>query len=135
MTTFVTNHLKPYEALTSRLSSQPPESRGVGEHITRAIAAAGAAKIGILGRDEKRVQSAREKFTKEHPFTQFLGYSADIIDETAIAIMLKDFSVPDVLTSNAGVFPDDGPFISQDLKRWWLGFETNVLGTAVVTQK
>jgi NAD(P)-dependent dehydrogenase (short-subunit alcohol dehydrogenase family) len=144
MATFVTNHLKPYETLTSRLSSQPLKgksvfitgaSRGVGEHITHAIAAAGAAKIGILGRDEKRVQNAKEKFTKEYPATEFLGYSANIVDETAITGVFKDFGAPDVLVNNAGVFPDDGPFISQDLKRWWSGFETNILGTAVVTQK
>lgn len=40
-----------------------------------------------------------------------------------------------MLVNNAGHFPDDGPFATQDLKRWWAGWEINVLGTANVTQK
>jgi len=144
MATFVTNHLEPYDALTSNLSRKPltgksvlvtGASRGVGDYIARSIAGAGAAKVGILGRDQKRVEDTKARLAKDYPSTKFLAYSANITDESAVAAVFKDFGVPDVLINNAGVFPDDGPFISQDLTRWWSGFATNILGTATVTQK
>lgn len=144
MADFVTNHLKPYETLTSKLASQPLKgksflitgaSRGVGEYITHAIAGAGAAKIGLLGRDAKRVEGAKDRFSSQYPATKFVSYAVDIVDETAVTGVFKDFGVPDILVNNAGVFPDDGLFINQDLKSWWSGFATNILGTATVTQK
>lgn len=144
MATFVTNHSKPYEALSSKIASRPLDGktvfitgagRGVGAHITQAIAEAGARRVGILGRDKTRIENAKDKLAKDYPSTSFIAYAADISDENAIATAIKDFGVADVLINNAGIFPDDGPFIKQDLREWFKGFEVNVLGTAIVTQK
>jgi NADP-dependent 3-hydroxy acid dehydrogenase YdfG len=144
MANFVTNHKKPYAALSP---AHPGRSlagksvfitgagRGVGEHITHGLAAAGPSRIGILGRDKSRIENAKAKFAKEYPGTAFSAYSVDILDETGIAAVFKDFGAPDILINNAGHFPDEGPFIKQELKSWFSGFEINILGTAIVTQK
>jgi len=144
MSQFVKYQNQPYEALTQFLSSRPLSGksvlitgagRGVGEHITKEIAAAGATTIAILGRDVKRIQSARDVCTKEYPETAFTAFAVDITDEAAVASVFKAFGTPDILINNAGVFPDEGPFVEQNLRTWFSGFETNVYGTAVVTQK
>lgn len=144
MASFLTNHREPYEALTSYVSTGPLKGksvlvtgagRGVGAHIARNIAEAGATKIGILGRDKRRIEEAKIQYAQEYPSSIFIAYASDITDEAGIAAVFKDFGVPDILINNAGVFPDDGVFVKQDLKSWWYGFETNILGTAIVTQQ
>jgi NAD(P)-dependent dehydrogenase (short-subunit alcohol dehydrogenase family) len=144
MASFVKNHHSPYETLIQYVAAQPLQGksvlitgagRGVGLHISRAIAAAGAARIGLVGRNKSRIEEARVALSKDHQKTEFDAYAADVSDQDAVAAVFQDFGVPDVLINNAGAFPDDGPFLNQDLKSWWSGFETNILGTAVVTQK
>ncbi len=65
----------------------------------------------------------------------FEAFAADVTDEAAIASVFSKFGVPDIPVNNAGVFPDSGPFVDEDLKAWFTGFQINVLGTAVVTQQ
>lgn len=144
MSEFVTNHKSLYDALSPSLPGRSlvgksafvtGAGRGVGEHITRGLAEAGVSRIGLLGRDRARIESAKEKFTREYPKTTFIAYSADITDEDAITAVFREFGAPDILVNNAGHFPDEGPFVEQNLKSWFSGFEINVLGTATVTQK
>ena len=144
MTSFVTNRKEPYAALSPTLPGRSlagksafvtGAGRGVGEHITRGLAAAGVKRIGLLGRDHARIEKAKEAFAKEFPDTTFEAYAADITEGPAIAAVFQAFGTPEILVNNAGYFPDDGPFVEQDLKRWWSGFEINVLGTATVSQK
>lgn len=144
MASFVTNHERPYEALTSFIASKPlagktvlvtGASKGVGAHITEQIAAAGASRIGILGRDKTRIEAAKEKFSAAYPQTAFESFAVDITDEPAVTSLFATFGVPDILINNAGHFPDEGPFVKQDLKAWFTGFEINILGTAIVTQQ
>ncbi|KAI5455989.1 hypothetical protein BGZ63DRAFT_429339 [Mariannaea sp. PMI_226] len=144
MASFVATHLKPYDALTAAVSTNPLSgktflitgaSRGVGEHITREIAAAGAQRIGIVGRNRQSINDARNRFEQAFPGTAFEAFAADITDEAKIASVFEIFGVPDVLINNAGHFPDEGPFIKENLKSWWSGFEINILGTAIVTQQ
>ncbi|KAL7945474.1 hypothetical protein V8C42DRAFT_323252 [Trichoderma barbatum] len=144
MASFATVHVKPYDALTNLVLANPltgksflitGAGRGVGEHITREIAAAGAQRIGLIGRNPQRINEAKKRFEEAFPGTVFEAFAADITDEVKIAAVFKTFGAPDVLINNAGHFPDNGPFIKEDLKSWWSGFEINVLGTAVVTQQ
>ncbi|KAK3353796.1 hypothetical protein B0T25DRAFT_581489 [Lasiosphaeria hispida] len=144
MSSFVPSHLKPYDALTKFIGTRPLEGktalitgagRGVGEHIARAIVSAGASRVGIVGRDKTRIETARDRFAAAFPTTEFEAFSADITDEDAFVAIFATFGVPDILINNAGHFPDTAPFVKQDLKSWWSGFEINILGTANVTQK
>jgi NAD(P)-dependent dehydrogenase (short-subunit alcohol dehydrogenase family) len=144
MASFLTTHIKSYPSLSPTLPGRSlagksafitGAGRGVGEHITRGIAAAGIDRIGLLGRDKARIEKAKENFSKEFPDVVFESYSADVTDAPAVAAALEAFGTPDILINNAGYFPDDGPFVEQDLKSWFSGFEINVLGTATVTQK
>ncbi|KAH7324918.1 hypothetical protein B0I35DRAFT_458558 [Stachybotrys elegans] len=144
MAHFVKTHKQPYHALTEAVSDRPlagksalitGAGRGVGVHITKGIASAGAAQIAILGRDKARIEAARDQFAAQYPGTKFVAFAADVTDENAIAAVFDAFGAPDIVINNAGQFVDDGPFIQQDLKSWWAGWGTNVLGSAVVTQK
>ncbi len=144
MSAFIENHRTPYAALDNFVSAKPlvgksvlvtGAGKGVGKHITRELAAAGASQIAILGRDSSRINSARDRFAAAYPSTTFTAFSADITDEAAIAAIFSRIGTPDILVNNAGHFPDDGPFVTQDLKHWWSGFEINILGTAIVTQQ
>jgi NAD(P)-dependent dehydrogenase (short-subunit alcohol dehydrogenase family) len=143
MASFVTNHPTPYEALTKRIVAKPlvgkkvlitGASRGVGLHIAHGIATAGATTIGLVGRDPARLDATKAKLTTTYPNTTFHSFALDIMDATAVSAVFTAFGVPDILVNNAGVFADSGDFINQDLKEWWKGYETNVLGTAIVTQ-
>jgi NAD(P)-dependent dehydrogenase (short-subunit alcohol dehydrogenase family) len=144
MATFVTNHKSPYNALTTALSTRPLSgrsvlitgaNRGIGVYITNAIAAAGASKIAVVGRNKAAIEAARDTYAKNYPKTTFVAYSADVTDEAAITSVFDSFGAPDILINNAGHFPDDGPFVDQDLKTWFSGFEINIFGSANVTQK
>ncbi|KFY34067.1 hypothetical protein V494_07087 [Pseudogymnoascus sp. VKM F-4513 (FW-928)] len=144
MAGFVTNHKASYDALSPSLPGRSlagksalvtGASRGVGEHIARGLAEAGASPIALLGQDKARIESAKQKLSLEFPTTAFNAFAADIKDQDAIAAVFGSFGAPDILVNNAGIFTDDGPFVEQDLKEWFSCFETNVLGTAIVTQQ
>lgn len=144
MSTFVKVQKSPYDALQSRISSKPLKgksvlitggSRGVGLFVAEGFVEAGANKIGITGRDAERLETTKNDLSKLHPGVSFHAYAVDVVDEPGVVAMFKDFGVPDVLVNNAGVFPDDGLFLQQDLSKWWSGIATNVLGSANVTQK
>ena len=144
MASFLKVHKEPYPALSKAVEGSPlagksflvtGAGRGIGEHIARQIATAGAGRVGIIGRDKTRIFAAKERFEKNHPHTKFEAFAADINDEAAVSTVFETFGVPDVLINNAGHFADEGPFVDQDLSKWWSGFEINILGTAVVTQQ
>ncbi|PVI06247.1 NAD(P)-binding protein [Periconia macrospinosa] len=144
MATFVKNHKSPYPALSPDLPGRSlagksvlitGASRGVGKHLVRGFAEAQASRIGIIGKDKTRIETARAEFSAEYPKITFIAYAVDVLDEDAVAAVFQCFGAPDFLVNNAGVFPDDSPFVKQNLKAWFAGFEVNVLGTAIVTQK
>lgn len=143
MASFVTNHKQPYASLTKIVATKPLRGktffvtgagRGVGKYITRAIADAGAKRIGLLGRDKARIQSAKEEYSKDFPAVEFVAYAADITNAQDVAAAFKDFGPADILINNAGHFPDEKPFVEENLASWWSGFEINILGSAIVTQ-
>lgn len=143
MASFVTLHKKPYDALTKFVAAQPLKGKtifvtgarkGVGKHITNAMAAAGAKRIGFLGRNKTRIEDAKMEFSKLFPSVEFVAYAADITNDKEIAAVFRDFGPADILINNAGHFPDEKPFVEEDLASWWSGFQINILGTAIVTQ-
>lgn len=144
MAEFVKTHKQPYEALQSFVEKQPLKGkkvlvtgagRGVGFHITQGLAEAGAAEIGILGKNAERIRQAKADLETLFPKTSFIEFSADITDEAAIEKVFESFGVPDILVNNAGHFPDEGPFVKSTIESWFSGFTVNVMGTANVTQK
>lgn len=144
MASFTQLHLAPYPALTEFIAKRPlagksilvtGASRGVGAHIARELAGASASRIALIGRSEPSLSSSQKEFAAAFPDTEFTAFAVDVMDAKAVANVFDRWGVPDVLINNAGVFPDEGSFISQDLKKWFNGFEVNVYGTAVVTQE
>ncbi|KKP03691.1 hypothetical protein THAR02_04207 [Trichoderma harzianum] len=110
MASFATTHVSPYDALTKAVAANPltgksflitGAGRGVGEHITREVAAAGAQRIGLVGRNLERINEAKKRFEEAFPDTVFEAFAADITDEEKIGLIFKTFGVPDVLINNA----------------------------------
>lgn len=145
MATFATYHNQPYKTLSNFVSTQPLRGksilitgagRGVGEHITKELAVAGALRIAIVGRNKERILAARDQFAQAYPSTTFTAFAADITDESAIKNVFQSLGfVPDILVNNAGYFADTKRFIDEDIKQWWSNFEINILGTAIVTKE
>lgn len=144
MSQFVKNHKNPYEALSQVVASLPLSGKtvlvtgggsGVGKHIAQSLAKAGASSIAIVGRNKSRIEQAKVELARAYPKTTFSAFSADVTDENAFRSIFETFGAPDILVNNAGHFPDEGPFVTQDLRSWFSGFEINILGTANVTQK
>ncbi|KAL7954542.1 hypothetical protein V8C34DRAFT_317185 [Trichoderma compactum] len=77
-------------------------SRGVGEHITRKLAAAGVSRIALVGRDLECINKAKKNFQEAFPRT--------------IASVFKEFGAPDIVINDTGHFPDEGPLIKEELK-------------------
>lgn len=108
---------------------------GIGRSVAESFAAAGAARVGISGRTESRLQSTIAELKQVYPKTGFSYFAVDITDEPAVKAMFDSFGAPDVLINNAGYLSKPENFRNADLKDWWKSFEINVLGTAIVTQK
>ncbi|KAL7955450.1 hypothetical protein V8C34DRAFT_307432 [Trichoderma compactum] len=87
MASFATTHVRPYDALTKAVAANPltgksflitDAGRGVGEHITRELVAAGAQRIGLVGRNLERISEAKKRFEEAFPKTVFEAFAADV---------------------------------------------------------
>lgn len=108
---------------------------GIGPSIASSFAEAGASRIAITGRTKSKLDATAAELAKKHSSTSFSVFVADVVDAIATAAIFSDFGTPDVLVNNAGYMSDPGTLVQMDdLSEWWHAFETNVLGTAVVTQ-
>ncbi|KAK4064184.1 uncharacterized protein Triagg1_9163 [Trichoderma aggressivum f. europaeum] len=110
MTSFATTRVKPYEALTKAVAANLLTSKSA------LITGAGVSRIALVGRDLERINKANKNFQEAFPGTVFDAYSADIADEAKITSVFKEFGAPDIVINKADHFPNEGPFIKEDLK-------------------
>ena len=109
---------------------------GIGPHIAEAFAAAGAAKIAILGRTEKTLSSTKQSIESKHP-VQVSTHIADVGQETAVNQAFQEIGSigrVDVLVSNAGYLPSKRSIADSDSKEWWSAYEVNSRGALLVTR-
>jgi NAD(P)-dependent dehydrogenase (short-subunit alcohol dehydrogenase family) len=66
------------------------------------------------------------------------AFTADVTDseavENAVRSIEESLGTVEVLVNNAGTVKPFGPLWSADLKEWWSGVETNLLGPAVCSR-
>jgi NAD(P)-dependent dehydrogenase (short-subunit alcohol dehydrogenase family) len=118
--------------------------RGIGAEIAYAYAQAGASVIGVTGRTEATLETLRKRVEGDFPATKVITAAADISDAVAVEAAFKKFNDAvsgkgiDILIQNAGLLPRGRKIAELDtpelLAAWWAGFQTNVLGLAVVAK-
>ncbi|MVU80113.1 SDR family NAD(P)-dependent oxidoreductase [Nocardia sp. ET3-3] len=93
-------------------------TNGIGEAIARQLAAAGA-EVVLVGRDEGRLDAARERIRAAVPGAELRGELADLSlleDVRLLADRLRDTRI-DILISNAAVVADIADHTSEGLQR------------------
>jgi NAD(P)-dependent dehydrogenase (short-subunit alcohol dehydrogenase family) len=111
---------------------------GIGASIARGFAAAGSAKIAILGRTQATLSATARDLEKDYPQTKVFTSIADVTSPTSVNaafdIILRLFGHIDVCVSNAGYLSVPGLAARADLDDWWKAYETNVKGSLLIPQ-
>jgi NAD(P)-dependent dehydrogenase (short-subunit alcohol dehydrogenase family) len=104
-------------------------SRGIGQFLARALAAAGAA-VGLIARSESGLAET-VRLVRAVGGTA-VAACADITDATAIADALgalgRQLGPADLLINNAGVCGPVGDVWDVDAEDWWRAIEVNLRG-------
>ncbi|KAF9869265.1 hypothetical protein CkaCkLH20_13253 [Colletotrichum karsti] len=108
---------------------------GIGTTMTRSFAEANVAKIILTGRTESTLVETSTGLRTDFPELEVSYYVASVSSPDQVAAIFAAIEIsPDVLVNNAGYLPEPGGFVEADLEDWWQAFETNVFGTAIMTQ-
>ncbi|KAL4863885.1 hypothetical protein BDV12DRAFT_206121 [Aspergillus spectabilis] len=140
-------HLKPYPRLSSSLLRQDLSGKtilitgggyGVGSSIATSFAEASVRVIILVGRTETKLKSSAENLSSSYKEVSVVYITADISSKSDVnrvfeTLRARDIT-PDILVNNAGYLSTRGSFIEADLDEYWESFNTNVLGTILVTQ-
>src|SRR5262249_22749233 len=106
-------------------------SRGIGEAIARAFAAAGA-KVVLASRKIEGVSAVADAIVKEHGAGSALAVAVHTGKEddckALVAKAVEAFGKVDVLVNNAATNPYFGPMLDIDGGAWDKTFEVNLKG-------
>lgn len=106
-------------------------SRGIGEHIARALHEAGS-KVAVTGRNKETITAAVQDIGE-----RCFSYVCDQRDPIAIKDMAQqvqeEHGAPDILVNNAGSMRG-GEVKDLSLERWNEVIETNLTGVFLTTQ-
>lgn len=109
--------------------------RGIGREIAQTMAGAGA-KVAVVARSADQINETAEMIRRAGG--QAEAFVADVTEseavERAVREIEKSLGPVDVLVNNAGTVKPFGPLWNADLKEWWSGVETNLLGPAVCSR-
>lgn len=108
---------------------------GIGAAIAKSFAAAGAASIILVARNQAKLSNTAKELETYEPATTVVTRSVDIASKESIDALFKSLDAsPDYLINNAGHLPVVQYFLESDLDDWWSGFQVNILGTAMMTK-
>jgi 3-oxoacyl-[acyl-carrier protein] reductase len=109
--------------LTDKRALVTGGSEGIGYAIAEALLARGA-KVGVMGRDEKKLASAASALGA-------VAFPGDVGDETDAVRVVREFvrrfDGIDILVNNAG-FAHSFPLVEADLEKFEAVMRTNVVG-------
>ncbi|MCX5599942.1 SDR family oxidoreductase [Streptomyces phaeochromogenes] len=111
--------------LTGRTALVTGSTQGIGAAIAAGLARSGA-RVGVNGRNEKRVAEGVERLTAEVPGADFVPVAADVSNEEGAQRVLETLPEVDILVNNLGIFGSADPLEISD-EEWRRYFEVNVL--------
>ncbi|KAF7555270.1 hypothetical protein G7Z17_g2282 [Cylindrodendrum hubeiense] len=114
-------------------------STGIGLSIAKSFAAAGAARVIIIGRRQDVLDSTVTQAQAEYPGTKFLGYATDVAKEASIEqlwlSLKKDRILVDVLVLSAAKLSPEHTILSLGTKTVWDEFVVNVKAPLDMTER
>ena len=112
--------------------------RGIGSVIASSFVTAEASNIILLGRSKSHLLAVKEKLESAPSRSKIHIFVADIADRTAIdeafTTVRETIGPIDILVNNAAYLPKPSAVTDSSIDDWWQGFETNVLGSFLVTR-
>lgn len=111
--------------LTGRTALVTGSTQGIGAAIAAGLARSGA-RVGVTGRNVKRVAEGVERLAAEVPGADFVPVAADVSNEEGAQRVLETLPEVDILVNNLGIFGSADPLEISD-EEWRRYFEVNVL--------
>ncbi|MCF3172707.1 SDR family oxidoreductase [Streptomyces sioyaensis] len=118
--------------LSGRTALVTGSTQGIGAAIAAGLAQAGA-KVGVNGRDPKRVEQAIEELRRNVPDGDFVALTADVTTEEGARHAFGQLPDVDILVNNVGIFGSKDVLEIDDAE-WQRYFDVNVFSAVRLTR-
>lgn len=110
--------------------------RGIGRSTALALGKAGY-RVGLIARSEDQLKAVAAELEGLGGSASYARCDITEVEQVAAALATIEGALGpcELLVNNAGVAGSTAPFLNTDFAEWWEVFQTNLRGTACVTQQ